>query len=123
MESYVYEKLPIERSIRLLRLHPGSSVGRIRVSLRVVSLDEYPPYCAISYTWNGTTRTNVVECDEMEIKISSGSYCVLEKIRDGEYKDEELWIDALCIDQSDVVERGSQVRLMKAIYSNAKMTL
>ena len=37
------------------------------------------------------------------------------------YSDVErvLWIDAICIDQSNVEERNHQVPLMKTIYSNA----
>lgn len=34
-----------------------------------------------------------------------------------------LWVDAICINQEDVHERGHQVRLMRAIYKNAKATL
>jgi len=31
-----------------------------------------------------------------------------------------LWVDAICINQNDVVERGHQVRLMRDIFSRAK---
>jgi len=31
-----------------------------------------------------------------------------------------LWIDQLCINQEDNVEKGEQVQLMKAIYQGAK---
>ena len=31
-----------------------------------------------------------------------------------------LWIDALCINQSDLQERSQQVRFMKLIYEKAK---
>jgi Heterokaryon incompatibility protein (HET) len=31
-----------------------------------------------------------------------------------------LWIDAICIDQSNIEERNQQVPLMKAIYSNTE---
>lgn len=34
-----------------------------------------------------------------------------------------LWSDALCIKQNDVAERQSQVRLMGAVYGNAKYVL
>jgi hypothetical protein len=34
-----------------------------------------------------------------------------------------LWIDALCINQNDVVEKGIQVPLMGTIYSNARSVL
>lgn len=34
-----------------------------------------------------------------------------------------LWVDAICINQSDPIERGQQVRLMRDIYANCKMDL
>ena len=36
------------------------------------------------------------------------------------YVERILWIDAICIDQSNIEERNRQVPLMKAIYSNAE---
>ncbi len=34
-----------------------------------------------------------------------------------------LWIDAICINQDDVNERGHQVRLMQAIYTMAQCVI
>ena len=34
-----------------------------------------------------------------------------------------LWADAICIDQSSVLERNSQVKLMKSIYASAELVL
>lgn len=34
-----------------------------------------------------------------------------------------LWVDAICIDQSDIEERTSQVALMRCIYANAQEVL
>jgi Heterokaryon incompatibility protein (HET) len=31
-----------------------------------------------------------------------------------------IWVDALCINQNDIVERQSQVRLMGAVYGTAE---
>ncbi|MCJ1378901.1 hypothetical protein MMC17_002000 [Xylographa soralifera] len=36
-----------------------------------------------------------------------------------EFAERLLWIDAICVDQSNIEERNQQVQLMKAIYSNA----
>ena len=35
----------------------------------------------------------------------------------------KLWIDALCLKQEDLVEKGQQVRLMPRIYSTARRVL
>ena len=34
-----------------------------------------------------------------------------------------LWVDAICIDQTNVIERNQQVQLMKDVYSQAKETI
>lgn len=38
-------------------------------------------------------------------------------------KPRALWIDAICINQSDIAERNRQVRLMPSIYAKAQMVL
>ena len=47
--------------------------------------------------------------------VSSGEFNE-EGLLDGRHK---LWVDALCINQSDPVERGNEVRRMREIYSTA----
>jgi hypothetical protein len=37
--------------------------------------------------------------------------------------DRALWMDALCINQEDVIERNQQVYLMGSIYSQAREVL
>lgn len=34
-----------------------------------------------------------------------------------------LWVDAICINQQDVAERGGQVQLMGSIYSKARQVI
>ncbi|KAH7361167.1 hypothetical protein BKA66DRAFT_396649, partial [Pyrenochaeta sp. MPI-SDFR-AT-0127] len=34
-----------------------------------------------------------------------------------------LWVDAICIDQNDLIERNHQVGLIGQIYSNATLVL
>ncbi|TGJ88463.1 hypothetical protein E0Z10_g335 [Xylaria hypoxylon] len=34
-----------------------------------------------------------------------------------------LWVDAVCINQSDISERGKQVVLMEQVYRNASKTV
>lgn len=39
------------------------------------------------------------------------------------FKYQPLWVDALCINQNDILERNSQVSMMRTIYSRARMVL
>jgi hypothetical protein len=38
-------------------------------------------------------------------------------------RDRFLWIDAICINQYDGVEKGSQVQMMRDIYAGATRTI
>jgi len=46
----------------------------------------------------------------------------LSHIRDADVE-RRIWIDALCINQSDVTERNQQVHMMGRTYSNAERVL
>ena len=61
-----------------------------------------------------------VELHGRQWEITSNLNAALRHLRD---VSEELliWVDALCIDQSSVDERNSQVLLMKSVYSKAAM--
>src|SRR5271168_1397913 len=121
MQPYIYEPLPTAQSIRLLKLHHEDSKSPvrdrpIRCSLRIVSLAECQTYSSISYTWGGTRFTRVIECDGKEIEITANSFHALQEICRSEHRDNELWIDAICINQSCLNERAHQVRLLRSIY-------
>ena len=47
--NYEYQRLPCERSFRLLKVKVKP--GIIECTLDIFRLDECPGYCALSYTW------------------------------------------------------------------------
>ena len=129
-----YRYSPLNESlneIRLLELHPGDFSADLHVSIRKATLIlEAPPiheallmagppsYEALSYVW-GTTENPV------EIKVGpSGSETLaitqnlaiaLPYLRHEKHF-RTLWIDAICIDQQNLHERSSQVKMMGDIY-------
>lgn len=125
--QYMYEPIPAQRCVRLLKIEYGTGQDPIRLSLRTVSLDEQLVYYAVSYTWNGAELSESVQCydrhrNAKELKTNPGSCLVLGRLRDSEFVDSELWIDAFCINQRDMKERESQIQLMKDVYSQAEKT-
>jgi hypothetical protein len=56
------------------------------------------------------------------ILITRNLHAALNDLR---YKDREriLWADALCINQSDLVERTHQVSLMSSVYGRAALVI
>jgi len=132
--AYRHSALPSERSIRLLRL-PQLDVGRTTPSctLTVVDLDSAPSYYALSYTWgspsmeatrNGVTayRYCTILCNGRTFLVTRNLYDFLTRISQTRYftSDDNIWIDAISINQADLDERSSQVSLMTDIYRSAR---
>lgn len=116
-----YEPL-LDRQVRVLRLLPGRGDEIVRCRLVAVDIDSNPTYEAISYTW-GKAR-------DVTKMILNGNICwrklnLLECLQSLRQKSKTrlLWVDALCINQADTVEKSSQINLMPWIYRSAARTL
>lgn len=122
--QYRYTPLGAGRQIRLLRLKPGEESAEIRISIFDVNLDHQPDYEALSYTWGDPGNTIRIICNEDgdSLLVTQNCQAALRRLR---FKTEErtLWIDAVCIDQNNISERGQQVQLMSEIYRQAKRVL
>jgi hypothetical protein len=122
MDPYVYQDLPSGNFIRLLCMSPGNRGEEIVCSLHVTPLDELPPYTALSYCWGKPVFDHIVCCEGKEIKVTKNLYSALQRMRlPDEYS--LVWVDAICINQSNIWERGHQVGLMRNVYSEAAETL
>lgn len=115
---YQYSPLPSEQFIRLLELYPGHANDNLDCTLHQTKLENAPKYEAISYAWGDPANKIDVLCDGKIIMVTPNLKDALLRLR---IKDRSrvLWIDAICINQNDHVEKGSQVKLMKRIYGNA----
>jgi hypothetical protein len=97
------------REIRLFILAPNEddkAVPRGRLITR--SSDEQLYYEAISHAWGRPSFPEVVIIDGIEWVVSTGVFEALQRLRHPT-EEKVFWIDALCIDQSDLKERGEQV--------------
>ena len=118
-QTYQYLPMKADREIRLLYLEPGSSKSLLSCSLRVVTLSKTPVYEALSYTWGEPVFSALMKCSP------SGQICITENLSVAlchlSLKDRVrvLWVDAICINQQDLVERSQQVSLMRDIYEGA----
>ncbi|KAF6803262.1 heterokaryon incompatibility protein [Colletotrichum sojae] len=126
-KSAVYAPLPDPNSyIRLLRIQSVEATlpeaAQIRCVLEIVAIDQAPPYNAISYTWGPLTPTQSIFVDGQLCDVRENCKAVLLQAHSwgpGEY----YWIDAICIDQSNLEEKGSQVALMGDLFGKAKHVL
>ena len=120
VEDLSYRALSKDSEIRLLELHKGRDDQPIRCSIKTVLLDDLPgKYAALSYVWGSPENKHNILCDGKRLSVTANLYSALRRIRPLDYS-LTLWIDAICINQLDVAERESQVRMMRRIYQQAQ---
>ena len=127
-EPCQYTPLPSASSFRLLQLrlvhssNTGSGAGPLRGSLVEVSLDDYPEYHALSYTWGDPTPTELVLLDGKYLGITANCAAALRRLMRGK-GGMLIWVDSICINQAEtpaaLQERSKQVAMMDLIYRNA----
>lgn len=104
---------------------PGESDLGVWIYMDTVSLADNPDYEALSYCWGDPDEPVPVFCGEKGDKIiwvTRGLFSALRRLR-LPTESRTLWVDAVCINQSDNNEKGCQVRLMTEIYMNARRTI
>jgi len=125
--------------IRVLRLHHGSGQGNITCTLKkrllpptVTASTENPgnrfqqpdlDCTTLSYQW-GKPKRNLrkIQCNGVGFLVTSNLYSALVHLRNPD-SDISLWIDAICINQKNDSEKGSQVQRMGEIYYRSKRTV
>lgn len=109
-----------EGQIRLFRLEKTTHAGRIRGSFVYSDIKSCPKYTALSYAWGEPTKTRKISIGRQDdVEIGENLWWFLHCRSLTIKKPRLFWIDAICIDQSNVHERNHQVGLMKQIYSMA----
>lgn len=118
--STKYRPLLYKKDIRLLVLHPADNRDNdIHFHLKYVSLESpHPKFEALSYAWGDPTPMRTIYESNEPVTVRQNLFLALRHLR---YSDDYrvLWIDTLCIDQSDFEERSQQVRLMGDVFSEA----
>lgn len=132
MGSTLFQYTPLDRpthSIRLLRLLPCSA--EMDYALETYDINEAPPYIALSYVWGIDEPTHEIRLNGRVFLVRDNLWHALLRLA-GELplgpaterlRDRYFWIDALCINQNDLLERGHQVDLMGFIFSKADITI
>jgi hypothetical protein len=134
----VYGTLPSQTSIRLITLdsyskEPTSRHARITITLDVYELTTAPAFDALSYTWGDSNsgyldealaipkgQPGHVYCNGAPIELQPNLFDALEMLCTTSLaRESHIWIDAICIDQDNLVEKSSQVQLMGMLYESA----
>lgn len=122
MLPYRYHPLQCSDSIRLLVLHPSpTQLDPVLCTVRHSRLSEASlKYEALSYTWGDATQKQAIyfASGSRELSVTKNCLSALLHLR-YTHDDRMLWVDAICINQEDLKERASQVRMMDKIFERA----
>jgi hypothetical protein len=116
--------------IRLINLEPSQDPSAdIQCWAFNTSLKKHPEYEALSYVWGDSINTRLIKfgvCESSEpnnthtlsfspLAVTVNLEQALRSLRYAE-KPRTLWVDAVCIDQSNLEERNQQIHLMSRTY-------
>lgn len=123
--SAIYTALdPHLPEIRVLKLLPSSNFDA-PLECRLVHRNLYGDaheYEALSYVWGDPKLTAEIILNNEPYFITPNLEMAMRYLRRPSVE-RTLWVDALCINQHDLVERSQQVLLMKDIYARCTVDL
>src|SRR5277367_998552 len=134
MEAYEYSPLPArEDAIRILTLLPGRKADKIKCGLSTRTLEaisDNRTYEALSYCWGVPDATMEIYIHSEgqgqsrmgTVSVKPNLHAALRVFR-RENEARQLWIDAICIDQTSDEEMNVQVTLMRRIYEGSSGVL
>jgi hypothetical protein len=119
--GFQYSPLPTQ-SVRMLILFPGTAEESLHGELEIVDVANAGFYEPLSYVWGDASRTHSITCNNASLGLSANLCHGLQQLRLPD-KSRRVWVDQICINQSDLDERNEQLRYMNAIYQNASHVL
>ena len=127
MDPYRYSPLSKFDNIRLLQVLPGRDPKKLRCKLLEYPLRSLDNSChlyeSLSYVWGSEDKPQSIIIDDLsELKITQNLYNGLCRLQNSSFP-RILWVDAICINQSDDTEKQHQIPLMAEIYANASHVL
>lgn len=142
--THQYTPLPGPKWFRLLRVLSITEEEAV-CSLEAFDMTKLPKYDCLSYTWGDPMSRDLYPPDTLQnemsascdkqirhadgsiIKVTENLVQALKRLAKFGYSSSldnpiphYLWIDAICINQEDNVEKSSQVAMMDVIYSRAE---
>lgn len=133
--EYVYTSTGPD-SIRILIVHPGPSSDELDCSLTARPIRrlnaqghpleptlKLPPYDALSYSWDNQNPAHGIRIRKDNggfyiFDVTENLLAALQQLRHST-EPRRFWVDAICINQDDLIEKSHQLPLMSRIYSEA----
>ena len=125
LPSYQHKPLKSLDHVRVLALQPASrfeaqlTASIIQYDRKNMHQSPLPIYEAVSYTWGEPVFPCAIIVDDATISTTENVDTMLRYFRKPR-KVRYLWIDAICLDQANHLEKSTQIKRMGMIYSAAK---
>jgi hypothetical protein len=116
---YLHTDLRAASEIRLLYLDAAAVGQPLTGRLIATQRSDLPKYKALSYTWGNAKPVASLQLPEGVLGIAGNLELALRRLR-STTEVQVLWVDAICINQDDPIERSYQVSLMKQIYGDSE---
>lgn len=118
--QFTYDALSSPELLRLLKVLPDKAHGRVQVEMWEARTPT--PYRCLSYTWGDQTHKTEIWLNNRVMQVGMNLLEFLEMATQ-RFPNENLWIDALCINQSNNKEKSIQVQQMAVVYQQADEVL
>lgn len=121
---------PARSEIRLLEIvSQGDETPSCK--LTIASLQDQLVFAALSYVWGDASIVEGIVVNGQVVSVTKNLAAALRHVRkswaehfpDRDPSSFRLWADAICINQQDMPERGSQVQQMGLLYKKADVVL
>lgn len=127
LNDFCYQPLNEHKhSFRLLRLLPSheDKSDKIKCEMFHASIAGHSSitYEALSYAWGSTDLVDCIEVNGQYLDVTENVFSALSRLR---YREEDriLWVDAICTNQTDDIEKTQQVQQMDKIFSFARTVI
>jgi hypothetical protein len=122
---YKHQTLQDPFSFRLLTLLPGEHGAPLKCQINEFTDFTKTSYEALSYTWGDSEPSRSIEVCATDVNnpfrrfltVTPNLHQALQRLRTQEPR--RLWVDAICINQDDLQEKGHQVERMGQTYRDA----
>ncbi|KAL1612053.1 hypothetical protein SLS60_000276 [Paraconiothyrium brasiliense] len=121
--SFTYERLDPPDALRILELLPPSEEWNGLPALRMRQRRPSEPYRCLSYMWGDQTERFDILVNQKLFSVGRNLYDFLLHWAGRPEASQPLWIDAICINQTDNDEKSVQVQRMGDLFSQGEETI
>ncbi|KAF7945006.1 uncharacterized protein EAE97_005639 [Botrytis byssoidea] len=125
-KPFIYTILPSPTSIRLLEI-TSKLWCRTKYTFHIVELTEAPVFDVVTHSRRDLVpRNHIILCDNKTLRICGDAKNSIEIGRDvaskisGKMKTRYIWIDSVCINSGDPMDRTAQISMMPEILKKAR---